>query len=69
MLSNSSLLSSYQILKRSRHFCDNINIFQCIEGVYWKQCSRFVFIKDCLPSLCQLLMKYGWYIYKKSILY
>jgi hypothetical protein len=20
-------------LKQSRHFCDNINIFQCIEGV------------------------------------
>jgi hypothetical protein len=25
---DSSLLSRYRILKRSRHFCDNINIFQ-----------------------------------------
>jgi hypothetical protein len=24
------------ILKRSRQFCDNINIFQCIEGVLLK---------------------------------
>jgi hypothetical protein len=30
------LLSSYWILKRSHHFCDNINIFQWIEGVLLK---------------------------------
>jgi hypothetical protein len=51
---HSSLLSTYQILKRSHHFCDNINIFQCIEGVYWKQCFRFVFNKDCLPSFVKM---------------
>jgi hypothetical protein len=33
---NFKLLSSYWILKRSRHFCDNIHIFQCIEGVLLK---------------------------------
>jgi hypothetical protein len=54
LISNSSLLSSYRILKRSCHFCDNINIFQCIKGVYWKQCSWFVFIKDCLPSFVKM---------------
>ena len=30
------------------------SFFQCIEGVYWKQCSRFVFIKDCLPSFVKM---------------
>ena len=36
--------------KRSRHFYDNIIFFNVKQEFYWKQHSRFVFIKDCLPS-------------------
>ena len=38
------------IRKRSRHFCDNIICFNAKQEFYWKHCSWFVFIKDCLPS-------------------
>jgi hypothetical protein len=36
--------------KRSRHFYDYIIFFNVKQEFYWKQHSRFVFIKDCLPS-------------------